>query len=247
METLALTVTAWQLMEQLWWMFKSGIQEKTETYVEVWRSVSQLSPMPIFCKLNQRPSLTERWMLEFSPIPISVMGERIVLKLIQVYQPTTKVNFRYHSREMMMGVLQQCATLMLRRGFSKEMRRWTRWTLREEAKINPHVDEFPSPQHPLMMNVIIWNCRGALKPSFKSHVQDLIVDHDPAILVIMETVGGDRAKEISDTFPLQGAIHMDTVGYVGGLWFLWNLDRVEITNLASTEQEIHALVKYTGA
>lgn len=121
METLALTVTTWQLMEQLWWMFKSGIQEKTETYVEVWRSVLQLSPVPIFCELNQRPSLMERWMLEFSPISIAIMGNRIVLKLIQVSQPTTKVSFFYYSREMMMGVLQQCATLMPIRGFPKEM------------------------------------------------------------------------------------------------------------------------------
>ncbi|KAL0014673.1 hypothetical protein SO802_001742 [Lithocarpus litseifolius] len=95
-----------------------------------------------------------------------------------------------------------------------------------------------------MMNLIIWNCRGALKPSLKSHVQDLFIDDDPTILIIMEThIGGDRAKEIFDTLPFQGAIHTDTVGYAGGLWFLWNPDRVEVTNLASTEQEIHALVK----
>lgn len=92
--------------------------------------------------------------------------------------------------------------------------------MREEARLNPRVDEFPSPQRHLMMNVIIWKCRGVLKPSFKSHVQDLIVDHNPAILVIMETcVRGDRAKEILNTFPLQGAIHTDTMSYVGGLWF----------------------------
>ncbi|KAK9988211.1 hypothetical protein SO802_028450 [Lithocarpus litseifolius] len=95
-----------------------------------------------------------------------------------------------------------------------------------------------------MMNAMIWNCRGALKHSFKSHVQDLVADHDPKILVIMEThLGGVRAKEISDTLPFQGAIHTETVGYAGGLWFLWNTDRIEVTNLASTEQEIHALVK----
>ncbi|XP_030924855.1 uncharacterized protein LOC115951891 [Quercus lobata] len=94
------------------------------------------------------------------------------------------------------------------------------------------------------MNIVIWNCRGALKPSFQKHVRDLAAQHDPAIFVVMEThTGGDRAKEIIERLPFQGAIHTDTIGLIGGLWLLWDPDRVEITNLASTEQEIHVLVK----
>jgi len=39
----------------------------------------------------------------------------------------------------------------------------------------------------------------------------------------METrVGGDRAKEIYDKLPFDGAIHIDTLGYAWGLWILWN-------------------------
>ena len=98
--------------------------------------------------------------------------------------------------------------------------------------------------HLVSMNLVIWNCRGALKPSFQNHVRDLVALHDPAIFVVMEThVGGDRAKDITDRLPFQGAIHTDTIGFAGGLWLLWDTDRVEITNLASTEQEIHVLVK----
>ena len=95
-----------------------------------------------------------------------------------------------------------------------------------------------------MMNIIIWNCRGALKPSFKKRVGDLVQNHNPAILVVMETrVGGDRAREITNLLPFDGAIHTDTIGYAGGLWVLWNADRVEIALLSRTEQEIHAEVK----
>lgn len=79
------------------------------------------------------------------------------------------------------------------------------------------------------MNIIIWNCRGALKSNFQSHVRELVQNHDPAILVIMETkVGGDRAREITDRLSFDGAIHTNTIGYTGGLWLLWNSDRVEI-------------------
>ena len=71
------------------------------------------------------------------------------------------------------------------------------------------------------MNVIIWNCRGALKPSFKIRVGELVQSHNPTILVVMETrVGGDRAREIIDSLPFDGAFHTETIGYARGLWVL---------------------------
>ena len=94
------------------------------------------------------------------------------------------------------------------------------------------------------MNIIAWNCRGTRKPAFKSHVRELVRIHDPAILIVMETrVGGDRAKEITDELPFDRVIHTDTIGFAGGLWLLWNEDRVDISQLANTEQEIHVIVK----
>jgi len=39
--------------------------------------------------------------------------------------------------------------------------------------------------------------------------------------VVMETrVGRDRAKEINDRHPFDGAIHAETIGYAGGIWLL---------------------------
>ena len=94
------------------------------------------------------------------------------------------------------------------------------------------------------MNIIAWNCRGTRKLAFKSHVRELVHNHDPDILIVMETrIGGDRAKEITDELPFDGAIHTLTIGYAGGLWLLWNEDRVDISQLANTEQEIHVTVK----
>ena len=94
------------------------------------------------------------------------------------------------------------------------------------------------------MNIIVWNCRGALKPNFQSHVRDLVRTHNPSILVVMETrIGGDRAKEIINRLPFDGFIYTNTLGFAGGIWLLWNSDRVEVVSLATTEQEIHAEVK----
>ena len=111
-------------------------------------------------------------------------------------------------------------------------------------KLIPPFDRCRSNAHHLIMKIIIWNSRGALKPNFQSHVRDLVQNHDPAIMVIMETkLGGVKAKAITDRLPFDGAIHTETIGYAGGLWLLWNSDRVEVKALANTEQEIHVEVK----
>ena len=94
------------------------------------------------------------------------------------------------------------------------------------------------------MNVLIRNSRGALKPNFQGHFHDLVQEYDPAIFVVMETkIGGDRAKIITDKLPMDGAIHTETIGYSGGLWLLWNSNKVEVEAMAKTEQEIHVEVR----
>ncbi|XP_023901204.1 uncharacterized protein LOC112013045 [Quercus suber] len=60
----------------------------------------------------------------------------------------------------------------------------------------------------------------------------------------METrVGGDKAKAIIDRLPFDRSVKTDTIGYTGDLWMLWDSNRVDVTLLADTEQEIHATVK----
>ena len=95
-----------------------------------------------------------------------------------------------------------------------------------------------------LMNIIVWNYRGAVKPSFQKYVRELVQNHDPTILVVMETrVGGEKARAITNNLLFDGAIHTNTIGYVGGLWVLWKSNKVEVSSLASTEQEIHIIVK----
>ena len=54
--------------------------------------------------------------------------------------------------------------------------------------------------------------------AFKKRIGDLVQNHNPAILVVMETqVRGDRAREIISLPPFDGAIHTDTIGYARGL------------------------------
>ena len=88
--------------------------------------------------------------------------------------------------------------------------------LRSETLNLPEAESVTLPNSP--MNIIFWNCRGALNPRFHSVLSDLLDRHSPEIVVVTETrVGGERAKTITDRLPFDGAIHADTIGYSGGL------------------------------
>ena len=143
-----------------------------------------------------------------------------------------------------MGVCESHLVLILGKGQMPKLVKWTRWFLRKEMKLNPPFDDCPTTVHHLIMKIIIWNSRGTLKPNFQIYIRDLVQNHDPAIMVIMETkLSGVKAKVITNRLPFDGAIHTKTIGYAGGLWLLWNSDRVEVKALANTEQEIHVEVK----
>ena len=146
------------------------------------------------------------------------MGNKPITKLIQVFQPTSVFSLLVVSQEMEMGVLQHSITMILIEGQTKFMVKRIGWYLLEMAKLMPPFDECPTLNHILLMNIIVWNCKGALKPSFQNRIRDLVRDHSLAILVVMETrVGGEKAKEITNRLPFDGAIHIDTIGYARGL------------------------------
>lgn len=99
----------------------------------------------------------------------------------------------------------------------------------------------------LIMNILIWNCRGANNPNFCNNVSDMIRRHYLTIMIITETnLSGDRTKGIIDRLPMDGAIVANSFGWSGSLWLLWDSDQVELAELSSTEQEIHAIFSSTA-
>ena len=110
------------------------------------------------------------------------------------------------------------------------------WYQRKGIKPFLLIDLFSPTLLCLIMNILIWNSRGDLKPSFQAYIHELSRRQDSAILVVMETkLGGSKAKEVTDRLPFDGAIHTETIGFSDGLWLLWNEDKVEIEKLAKTE------------
>ena len=79
------------------------------------------------------------------------------------------------------------------------------------------------PNSDFIMTIMVWKCRGALNASFHRSINDMVNTNMPNILIVTKTkVGGSRAKDISSRLPFDGALHMDTVGYAGDLWFCGN-------------------------
>ena len=57
------------------------------------------------------------------------------------------------------------------------------------------------------MNVLLWNCRGVLNLCFQCVLTNLVNAQSLTLVIVTETqVGGDRAKQITNRFPFDGAI-----------------------------------------
>ena len=80
--------------------------------------------------------------------------------------------------------------------------------------------------------------------AYKKTVMDLVEWHSPILMVITETrMSGARTDEIIEALPFDGHVVSDTIGFAGGVWMLWRSDLVQVDVLASTEQEIHTLIR----
>lgn len=112
----------------------------------------------------------------------------------------------------------------------------------EATMMNPNQVEVPIGQF-VQMNILMWNCRGALNPDFRRRIFEMVVNYHPSIMVINETkVGVEKAKRIIEGLLFDGFLTTETIRYAGGPWILWKED-AEVLHLASTKQEIHATVK----
>ena len=113
------------------------------------------------------------------------------------------------------------------------------WMLRDtEGSTSLSCVDVNSPFY-TMMNMLIWNYRGAMKPEFRKTVMDLVEWHSPILMVITETrMCGARAEEITEALPFDGHAVFDTIGFVRGIWLLSRLDLVQVDVLAATKQEI---------
>lgn len=101
-----------------------------------------------------------------------------------------------------------------------------------------------NPINPLLMKILIWNCRGASNPYFHRNFGDLIRTLRPEISIIMETrISGQRAKDISSSLGFDNVHRSNASSFKGGIWILYNEHNTNLEILFMTDQAIHAFVE----
>uniref|UniRef100_A0A2N9GG55 RNase H type-1 domain-containing protein n=1 Tax=Fagus sylvatica TaxID=28930 RepID=A0A2N9GG55_FAGSY len=88
---------------------------------------------------------------------------------------------------------------------------WEMWPEKAWNALEAGGNLFPTNNPPFMssneigVNVLTWNCRGVLNPCFRRALLDL-----------------------AKTFPFDGFLCTNTIGFAGGIWIMWNSDMVEV-------------------
>ncbi|XP_050247925.1 uncharacterized protein LOC126695284 [Quercus robur] len=232
-----------------------------------WRFLTDRPPVPSIPMTNSGPSATrsvmqnsEKILLEAEamlteavisetkklinfPVECLLMGSLHRVKMIQFAEPRFSGTVVVKATQGDLGIIMHSVTLI--KGIWESRKEMLEvWRLRntDVSSSLAHEDVVSTPSK--MMNILIWNCRGAMKPQFRKTVMDLVEWHAPILMVITETrMSGARADEIIESLPFDGHAVADTIGFAGGIWLLWRSDLVNVDVLAATEQEIHALIR----
>jgi hypothetical protein len=187
------------------------------------------------------PMIVQQKILLSTPIECAMMGNLFKVKLMQFSPPIIAISLDIRTSHVT-GILKHMVTILS--GLLKsKMELQQVWMLREVGD-DPSPTWFDSKTHPYpIINLLIWNCRGALKPKFKKTLLDFVSWHSLAIFVISWTrIGGSKAQDIIHNLPFDGVFTFDPIGFAGGTWLLWRSDLVSIDIISFTEQEIHGLV-----
>ncbi|KAF7833415.1 reverse transcriptase [Senna tora] len=98
----------------------------------------------------------------------------------------------------------------------------------------------------LKMNILAWNVRGAGGADFRRVFRETVAIHQPDAVILTETrVSGERANGIINSLGFEHTYKVDTMGFAGGIWVLWNDNNISIRIVGSSFQEVHCIFKET--
>ncbi|XP_026385363.1 uncharacterized protein LOC113280965 isoform X1 [Papaver somniferum] len=93
------------------------------------------------------------------------------------------------------------------------------------------------------MKILVWNCRGAARPSLVRVMKNLIKRHKPTIVDLLETrVLASHAAGIVGRLGFAESIVIDPEGFSGGMCLLWDPEEVDIQDTKESRWAIHAVV-----
>ncbi|KAF7832133.1 reverse transcriptase [Senna tora] len=101
--------------------------------------------------------------------------------------------------------------------------------------------------YPIIMDplkFLVWNVRGAASSNFRRMFAELKNQYHPNLVFLSETrIGGSRVDEIIGSLGFSNHFRVDSMGFPGGMWLLWENDQIEVHVHENNFQEIHTTVE----
>ena len=170
------------------------------------------------------PEFEERKVLLSVPIHFNWVGNRTSLKLAQIVKCIPQFEFRIRCSELKgKGFLEYQFTSKTIRNNLWEMWPENAWnSLEAEGQLFPTNNPSFMSSNEIGVNILTWNCRGVLNPCFRKALLDTLNINSPEILILTKTrLRGDRAVELARSFPFNGFLCTNTIGFADGIWILW--------------------------
>lgn len=199
---LALDHPAWGLTPNPWWRFLTDTPllagEEAATLNKQKRSL-------VVPHLDKSGWLVqERKVIDSRGSVSSYMGNFPTMKLFQILTPIRNCDLLLCCREDIVGILKYMIVWKPNWMTSKDFLRRLGWSMMETTSMTPNQVEVPYDNY-VTMNILLWNCRGALNVDFKRRVLEMTANHHPSIMVITETrVRGDRVEKIIEDLHFDG-------------------------------------------
>lgn len=93
------------------------------------------------------------------------------------------------------------------------------------------------------MKIPTWNCQGAGNQDFATNFREIVREHHPHVVYVIETrVFPAHADIILPTLGFSDWLRAPTNGMMGGIWLLWNSVDTDVELLHMDDQAIHALI-----
>ncbi|XP_061370915.1 uncharacterized protein LOC133313539 [Gastrolobium bilobum] len=95
------------------------------------------------------------------------------------------------------------------------------------------------------MNLCSWNCRGVGKKSFPALIKDIKYRLKIKVLALLETrIQGDKGDVIVKKLGFSKFFKQEVVGFMGGIWILWDDRDVEVEVIRAHHQYVHTRIHY---
>ncbi|OMP05986.1 hypothetical protein COLO4_08411 [Corchorus olitorius] len=92
---------------------------------------------------------------------------------------------------------------------------------------------------PADLTAVYYNARGAALLSFRSHLQILVDEHHPMIIIVTETrLGAREANQLASDLRYNQVIFMNPIGYCGGIWLFSDLRSLSLEHIVQGDDQI---------